>query len=1026
MKHISLLPTSSRPIIKPCLRLSALAAAIVFSSPVLAQNYLGGIYGKLQSASVASVKIVNPATGYKHTLKPNDRGYYKVTGLAPGTYFVELMRDGSVIKKQTVKVQAGTNTPAVFKTSPVSSASTNNATEMEAVTVNANNLPVNTIDVSTPYKSKIWTSAEYNNLPLLSRGLRSVAVMQSQATVNNAHGGGGVPQFNAISTSSNRYYYNQFDVTNVQDYNSPTTIPDEALQSVQAGEGGFGAKYGDATGAVLSGTVKQGSNRFKAGASLYFDPPSSKLLRQNTHNVYNPITRELSVNNQGRHNGGAMVENYYVSGPIVKDKLFYYILAEDSPPVKDRNYTHYENASSSRGQQILGNFTWNIADGHTLDVLLNRRTDYGYNESYLLSKPYTPGTQSDAVNSWNDSTNATWLGIANYQGRITDSLNVTAMAGFIKTRYASGNSGLSPLLPNIYRTEPTTNQNIVLVPGVSSIPQPSLYYKRGGRIDFEWTQFPDHDIKFGGQYYNSLAVTSVKPYTNWRYQQCNPISPTCVINSRTQPPGTKYVSTIYAPNDSAVGSRNKGVYVSDAWQFVSDWIFYAGLRHDVYTSQNADDRTFLRLPFNSPRLGLSWDVHGDSSLKIGATAGRYAQNIGLNYNVYAGSKGEGFVRTQAFYTYTGMTSDYLPTGLTQIGPVNGSAASSVLSLTQNVSKNIKPDVTDQFTLYAQQRLGQNWNTGVTLYYGKFKRLENNFAADSLLKNYLTKIGYPNASVSSNYLFNPGSSLVIPIDLQGTGEKLTIVTIPNSYLGFEKPRRTTYQVTFTLDHAYSSQEPWYLSASYTWRHEFGNVDGVTSYDQYTAYLSDPGYNRSESVPAFTDGSGGNLNTDNINTLSIWGYYKFAHVNWLRGALHGLRLGGAFKAMTGSPQNCFSSYPGQQLGSTDRIDPWGGYPHAFYCGTSLQKPLSLTPIIYRGHNGRTPAVTSFDIDIGYDWRYGPSKFSADLKVVNVFNTQPVEAYADNFTSADGSYNDLYGQPSYFQGARGARLVFRWDFN
>ncbi|MHC1479441.1 TonB-dependent receptor [Frateuria aurantia] len=985
----------------------------------MAQSYLGGLYGKIVENSGVKIEVLNAATGYAQTLVPDTRGYFKLSGLSPGKYQVNLLRQGKVPMSLTVEVRAGANAPAMF-----AEGKADNAAQLAAVHVSAANPPVNAIDVSTVDKTQVWTSDEYNDLPLMSRDMRSVAAMQSGVTVNAAHGGASTPQFNGASADENRYFYNQFDATDGQNYDSPSTVPDEAIQSVQSADGGFGVKYGSATGGVVSANIKQGSNNFQAGTSLYFTPPTSSWLQSNAPNIYNPVTGAYSTRNDVSHNSGEMQENYYLSGAFIKDKLFYYVLATDTPPYRETAYgSQLQTTESQNNRQLLANITWNIAKGHTLDLMLSRSSYYSWYNNYSLSTPYEPGSASKDLYSWSQGIHSVWMAIANYQGQITDDLTVAVMGGFIKDRIYSNSSGQDPLEPLVESKDPVTGNTTTLVPGVSSVYQPTMYFKRGGRIDFEWTHFQDHDIKFGGELYDSTQGVYADATSNWTYDQCNTTSTTCDVNGVTLPSGSKYVYTSNTPYSARVGTKNWGFYLDDTWHFADNWILYGGVRHDEFTSQNPDGQTFLKLPYNSPRLGLAWDVHGDSSLKIGATAGRYASNIGLNYNVLAGTRNNGFTSTTTYYTYTGVGSDYIPTGLTQIGNVAGSSGTSVQVLNQYVSKNIKPNTEDQFSLYAQQQLGDNWTAGITAYFSKLHSLMNRFTAPGLVEQYLASIGYPDAVVGSNYLFNPGSALVIPVDLTGNG-KLTDVTIPNSVLGYTKPRRKVYQLTMSIDHTPTDDQPWYLSASYTWRHMFGTVDGTTSYDQGTSGLGRSGYDDSWGAPGYTAGSGGDLNTDNRNNFKVYGYYKFKHSDWWGGALRGLRLGGDAMFMTGAPLSCLSIYPSSLTGSSVAAGSSPSEILAFYCGSSATNPLALTTT-NRGHAGRLPSIWSLGIDIGYDWVYGSNKFSLDLKMDNVTNHQSVVERVNTYTNSDGSYDNLYGSASLYQTPRTSMMVFRWDF-
>jgi hypothetical protein len=269
-----------------------------------------------------------------------------------------------------------------------------------------------------------------------------------------------------------------------------------------------------------------------------------------------------------------------------------------------------------------------------------------------------------------------------------------------------------------------------------------------------------------------------------------------------------------------------------------------------------------------------------------------------------------------------------------------------------------------------------------------------------------------------------------VQLNGANSPLTQFTFPNSYIGYPSLKRRIYQLDLTMDHPYSDAEPYYLSASYTWRHEFGNTDGTTSYATYqnaqgVANTGATGYDGSLSASGFLQGSTGNLADDIPSTLKVFGYYKFAHWNTL---LSGLRLGGAFTYYAGGPVNCVSTYPANGSGVVGINQTSNN--NAYYCNT-LQNALNGNPvsnsILYtRGSYARLPSTKQVDLDIGYDWAYGKNAFSLDLKVLNLFNSQTVTSYINQMTTGNGQFNANFMQPGTFQAGREGQLVFRWQYD
>ncbi len=72
-------------------------AAIAVQPAAYAQsNTTGNITGTVATPSGAVIQLQNVDTGLKRTVTPDASGRYLVTALPPGTYKVDLVRNGAV------------------------------------------------------------------------------------------------------------------------------------------------------------------------------------------------------------------------------------------------------------------------------------------------------------------------------------------------------------------------------------------------------------------------------------------------------------------------------------------------------------------------------------------------------------------------------------------------------------------------------------------------------------------------------------------------------------------------------------------------------------------------------------------------------------------------------------------------------------------------------------------------------------------------------------------------------------------
>jgi len=1019
----------------------ALWTAAIASGPLLAQGITGGVYGKLPEGKNLEAEVINSATGYDSKVHADASGRYAVTGLMPGNYVIKLLRDGQVVDQQSVIVRAGSNSAAIFEVEVAQGSgaqASKNATELALVKVTAARPSVNAIDVSTSQQVQTWSSTDVNRLPLVNPDLLSVGAMQANvASITSSHGV--APQFNGSSGTENRYFINEYNVTDMQQGSVPDKIPNEAFASISTIDGGMDAKYGSALGGVIAGTIKQGTNDFKGGVDLAFTPPTG-TFNENGKNTYN-YDGSLVQANQLNHWSPSLLQDYWISGPLIKDKVFFYVLAENEPnnygqgtqglnPTTSYSNSNYKTLNTNRNVQFLGNFTWNIADGHTLNVFYDKQDNSGGSAQYPLSTPYDPGSASSVMSNFSGWAWRDQMAVANYHGQITDSFSVSAMVGTSQQYFTSyPQYGIN--VPYVEVDNPDNGNDKKILSNGATSSYFLKYRSDGARLDFTWTPFDNNEVTFGGErFIPSMAQANIPNPNNWYYSACStalgPNQP-CTVAGQAVAPGTKYAKLVYDPRVYYNRSPTRGFYLADSWRIADNWTVYAGVRRDNYAmTDNANIQMYSKSN-TTPRVGVAWDVHGDSSLKIGATAGEYSEGIPLYFNAYGGSPGQGYIHTSTYYTYAGMDANGVPTGLTQVGTPQGSSGSGLHYLTadQFISRTTQNAKAKQFEIYAQQQLG-SWTAGASLFTSKLTGLPNIFNNTAQMQAYLTSQGYPNASLLGNYLITPGKDIVVPVQLNGVNSPLTTFTFPNSYLQTKSLSRRVYQLSLTMDHAYSDVEPYFLSASYTWRHEFGNTDGLTSYAGGGNNTGATGYDGGLSSSGFQQGATGNLGDDIPATVKVFGYYKFIHQD---NFLKGLRLGGALTFYKGGPVDCLSTYPDAEDGGLVAKSQ-SGNNNAYYCNT-LQNALNGSPtsasIIYpRGSYTRLPSYKQVDLDVGYDWSIDKNAFSVDLKVQNLFNNQSVTQYVTQLTNGNGQFNTNFMQPNAFQQGRVGQLVFRWQFN
>lgn len=995
-------PTAPRPL-RRGLVAAAVMLAIGCAPPAWTQSITGGLHGTAPAASGITVEVTRPSTGYANTVTVQ-QGRYNLDYLAPGSYRVRVLQGGQVLGDYVVRVQPNTSATVPAVGAAGTPALPGNVTTLQDVNVSSAAMATVTtpIDVSTPELSSVYNASLMHDLPVSQGSIYAIANINS--SVNASVRGSAYPQVGGASPTENRYYYNEFDTSYDITGAGAIVFPLEAVESTQVITGNGGVQWTSTTGALTSATLRQGTNDFHAGYTLHFTLPTSDLLSPKSKDSFNDAGKHMLYQSDNRY-GGSANQYLWASGALVKDKLFFFAMLGNQPPAESSTYSATERSdNSSRNKNILLNVAWNISNDQSLNVAgYKTRTRSSYN-AYAMDTPYEPSSAHGAP-AWSGLDSRQKLLIGNYHWRISDNLSMRLMAGTMRFDYVGSSENSDKPYVSFY--DGTTGVTTQLYGGSGDLYEQYNYYyaKRGFKGDFVWT-LGDHELTFGGEKYKNIYhfQPATNPNGNWSYDYEPDYPGYYYGNGVYVPADGKMVYTVDYATGGTFDSVQKGYYVQDAWQATQNLNVTGGLRLDQMSNMAADGKSFLGMNVVSPRLGLAWDVNGDSSLKVGANIGRYTLPMPSNLNYLIATP---YTYSYTYYSYTGMDPvTHVPTGTTKLGETwdYSTPQPSLVTLT---SRNIENTRQNEFQAYVQKQLTPSWSLLAEVKANKLANIiDQTCDYDGSLTSYVRQNGHADyAGLGHCIEFNPGHSIVLRDDLDGTGA-LSEITIPNSYLRMPKARRTYYGTTFTLSHARTQEEPYFLSASYTWGHLYGNNDGYTNLTQTTT--PQPGTSGNYVFQQFTDGFGGNLAADIRNNLVLSGVYYWNS---------GLNLGGVFNAHSGAPFSCLGMYP--DPGNV----PISGYRTTHYCGGKLS-PL--------GSTWRSPTFMQLDLSLGYDLSLGSAgDLSMSLQVRNITNRQAVTS---RYMTADLGSFDASGAPTpdpYFmavnryQAPRSTYFYLRYTF-
>jgi len=991
----------------------SLALGICFSPTLYAQsNTAGAIFG--QAGAGSTVQIQNPATGFSRSITVGNDGAYRFSALPTGSYNVTYTgTDGTSATREGVNVNVGTGTSVNFAATRGDAAST-----LDTVQVRASGA-VNPIDVSSVESTTILTAEQIAKIPV-ARDATSVALL-APGTVRGDTAFGNLASFGGSSVAENQYYVNGFNVTNSFRNLNFSQIPFEAVAEQQVKTGGYGAEFGRSTGGVINQITKRGTNEFHAGGNVFYTP---RALNSDTVNYYyrNPLAPD-DVGTLAQDNSDVdtnqLITSAWASGALIQDKLFAYGLVSYGDTDKGLAATPFGDKAgdeSTKRPTWLVKVDWNINDSNKLEFTSFSDTSKIDTKTYDADGNYI-GTRKQENGGENY--------IGKYTGYFTDNFTMSALYGHGEFKRKDGAVTASGLdvsysgdlnvpatgCPRVLDVRPTYRQTLTGGEITTSCNITNDAIDRADskderdqfRLDFEWS-LGDHLIRFGYDRddYESIAGTSIEGGRYWRYSTVNPDG---VVNN-----GDEYdiVREQITNQGSTVKLKQWAMYVEDSWNITDTFLAYVGARWDTFENYNGEGEQYVKIDNQfGPRLGFSWDVMGDSSLKIYGNAGRYALPLTPSVAV-RGASASLYTRQNYFYTGVDPVTG-APTGLTPRGGlqyINGEFGEPKNPATI-AATNLDPMYQDEYILGFQSQLTDHQSVGARGIYRKLKAaIDDNCdytpIYDAAVADGLTP-NIPNDGFPYCRMFNPGEDSVFLTDVEGNGV-LTEYTIPADLLS-PKAKRTYKAVELFWD---GSWEKFFFQGSWTMAWNKGNTEGGVKSD---IGQGDTSVTQDFDYKELMVDSYGYLPNDRRHSIKIFGNYQF-NDEW--------SLGANILVQSGRPQNCLGVLYPYHGG----IHPYGS--SFFRCGTTeaggAEGPSQPYP---RGTYGRLPWTNSLDLNIAYLPKWAPG-LQLKMDIFNVFDQQKVTAVSE--VAEDGTTGAplaTYGVFRSTQAPRSFRFMVQYDF-
>jgi hypothetical protein len=970
--------------LRSAFRLSALASAVtvcLLAGNVGAQtNVTGNVFGQVQAAPGATVIVENIGTGAKRTIVLDAQGRFIATALPVGTYKASLIRDGKVVSTtDNIEVRIGQGSEVLFSTGGA-----------QTVMITGK---LAQLDVSSTNNGAAFTSKQLDALPV-AQNIQAIVQLAPNTTRADSRYPGGA-SFGGAAPSENSYYINGFPVTNPLNQLGSTDLPFGAISQAQVLTGGFGVEFGRSIGGVVNITTKSGTNTWRGGVSLSVAPDS---LRSKTKDLFYPNTGAVPTTDgtlylrRGDNTRTETTLGAYVGGPLIQDRLFIFAAIDQ---IKDNRgqvigiRTAGNNATAGWADRDNTNTRyfvkadWNITNDHILELSFigdkheQDETRRGYN--YATGEiGATPSLKAKYTNL---SSNNLGVGgdaqVLRYTGYLTQDLTITALAGRSTSKHLNDFQGGPPVSSNIRQSNAaianrfpgfTYNSPYALGGGTTVLSPGSQDVVDALRFDLEY-KLGNHTLRAGvddvklkskaaGEVYAGNGYYLYASSTNGNLR--NPGSTLTLLqgNALSAPTGNAAAPTRYYYGREVIfntvtdaQSTQSAQYIEDRWQVTKDLVVTPGLRFEQYKNINGDGQTFLKVNNSvNPRLAVAWDVAGDASTKVFATAGRYGVQIPTRLAVRGASRS---TFTSDWFTYQGVDANGAPTGVVKLGTPFSNNNEYGQAKDPNVvsAQDIKPNSQDEFTLGIEKALSPALNVGARVTYRQLVATIDDHCDARPFEKYAADRGIDTSNWAGYGCasFNPGQANTFLVDYAGN-KQYTRVTLSAAELGFDKAKRSYMALDFFAEHPF--KDGWYGKVTYTYAKNKGNTEGQTNSDLGQLDVS---LTVNWDHPELMQGGYGYLPNDRRHQIKAYGFYR---------VLPELDVGANLLIASGRPKGCLGNFAGTpSFGQSfaDFDDSGNNYGNDYrFCRVNGSTTSTFVP---RGSLGNMPWDTRLDMNLVY---------------------------------------------------------------
>ena len=392
-------------------------------------------------------------------------------------------------------------------------------------------------------------------------------------------------------------------------------MPFAFFQEFQVKTGGYSVEFGRTTGGVINAVTRSGTNEFQFGVEVTWEP------RLQTEHTNATIRRQRIIASYDDYD--APTTDVCASGPIIKDKLFFFAMyelrdsADATPTTTATSFDDEKSDNDFWGAKL----DWQINDNHLLELLASPTRTRRSTDSLRFRPRRWRARRLENTPFDDERRHAT--GRCTYTGYLTDNLlgegPVRRERARVLGQFSLNDIRLQPLARS---AQPVCDGDVGCT--TNATVTAALDEREAARLDFEWTlgdtccaSALDHEINTS----EPRPVLSGPGRPDYDVQRASRRADARERRRRARRQSTPMCGCAQNEVNGTFETINTAFYLEDNWSVTPSLLLNLGLRLEAFDNKNSDGDSYIKMDdMLAPRFGFSWDVKGDSRSSCSETS----------------------------------------------------------------------------------------------------------------------------------------------------------------------------------------------------------------------------------------------------------------------------------------------------------------------------------------------------------------------------------------------------------------------